>query len=201
MRKLLAVALLGLAVVAVGCGDDDDDPAIQAPGDTQSESSAGEHNDADVEFAQQMIAHHEQAIDMAELVIAKGESAEVKALAERIKEAQGPEIELMRGWLREWGEDEAPTGGMDMGGMDMGGDDAEMMTDEEMSQLEAAEGGELDRMFLQMMIRHHEGAIAMAESELDEGEFADAKELAQKIIDDQTAEIEEMRSLLDAGIG
>lgn len=199
MRKLLAVALLGLALVAVGCGDDDD-PTIEAPGGARSESSAGEHNDADVEFAQQMIVHHEQAIEMSDLVIAKGESAEVKALAGRIKEAQGPEIELMRGWLREWGEDEAPSGG-DHGGMDMGGDEATMMTDEEMSQLEAAEGGELDRMFLEMMIRHHESAIAMAETELDEGAFADAKELAQKIIDDQTAEIEEMRSLLGAGVG
>lgn len=184
MKRMLSMLLLVLALVSAACGRGND-PTMGAGGD----SSEGEHNDADVTFAQGMIPHHEQAIEMSDMILERGEDAEVKALAEDIKAAQGPEIETMRGWLEDWGEKESAV-------HDMGGADGTMMTDEEMGQLEKASGAELDKMFVEMMIRHHEGAIVMAETELKEGKFPPAKELAKNISDTQQAEITLMKNLL-----
>lgn len=195
MKKLFALALLLMALVTAACGSDDD-PAVEAGTGGEAGSSAPEHNDADVSFAQNMIVHHQQAIEMSDIVIEKAENPDVKALAERIKGAQTPEIEILRTWLEEWGEEETPSNDAGHGGMDMGGDDATMMTEDEMAELEAAEGAALDKMFLEMMIRHHEGAISMAEAEVEDGEYPDAIELAEKIVDDQSAEIDEMKALL-----
>jgi len=195
MKKLFALALLLMALVTAACGSDDD-PAVEAGTGGEAGSSAPEHNDADVSFAQNMIVHHQQAIEMSDIVVEKGENPDVKALAERIKGAQTPEIEILRTWLEEWGEEETPSNDAGHGGMDMGGDDATMMTEDEMAELEAAEGAALDKMFLEMMIRHHEGAISMAEAEVEDGEYPDAIELAEKIVDDQSAEIDEMKALL-----
>jgi len=196
MKKLLLVAVAGLALLASACGSDDD-PTLQADGNGSTGASAEAHNEADVMFAQGMIAHHEQAIEMSDMVLERGENAEVKALAEDIKAAQTPEIEILRGWLQEWDEEETPSGD-DMGGMPGmdGGEDATMMSDDEMDELEGASGTELDKMFLEMMIRHHEGAISMAETEVEDGEFPDAKDLAQRIIDTQQAEVTKMKELL-----
>ena len=192
MKRVLTLLLLLLAVLSAACGSDDD-PTVEAGDDGSGGSAAQQHNDADVAFAQGMIPHHEQAIDMADMVLERGEDAEVKALAEDIKAAQGPEIETLRGWLEDWGEEESA----DAGHGDMGGEgDGTMMTDEEMEQLEQASGAELDKMFLEMMIRHHEGAIAMAETELEDGEFPPAKQMAQNISDTQQAEITKMKDLL-----
>ena len=192
VRSLAAAASVLLAVLAAGCGDSSDDDAVPAT----TEAATGDHNDADVEFAQGMIPHHEQAIEMAELALERAESAEVKDLAQRIKDAQGPEIEEMTGWLESWEEPVAPEGGMS--GMDHGADSG-MMSDTDMEELEAAEGAAFDALFLSGMIEHHEGAVTMAEAELENGEYEPAKELAQKIIDAQEAEIEEMKKLQQAG--
>lgn len=189
------VAFVALAGLLAACGDDDDMGGMDHGGDDSSETTEAaapdaDFNDADVEFAQGMIPHHEQAVEMADLADGRAESPEVTDLAERIKAAQDPEIEQMTGWLEEWGQ-EVPEG-MDHGGMDG------MMSDDDMTSLEEASGAEFDEMFLTMMIEHHEGAIAMAETELEDGQNADAKELAQTIIDAQQAEIEEMQGILDA---
>jgi len=184
MRKLLVLLAVASAFVA-GCGSDDD-PTLDATG------AEGAHNDADVAFAQGMIPHHQQAIEMADLASTQAQRAEVKGLARRIKEAQQPEIDQMQGWLSEWGEegDAGHDGGHD------GDDSMGMMSEEDMARLEQASGAEFDRLFLDGMIRHHEGAVKMAETELAGGEHAAAKELAQRIIDSQRAEIAEMRGLL-----
>lgn len=189
-RLLLLLALLALALTAA-CGSDDD-PSV-------SSEAAGEgHNDADVTFAQGMIPHHEQAVEMAEMALEKSENPEVTDLAARIVEAQGPEIEKLQGWLDEWGEAEA---GDDPGHSSMGDADETagegMMSDGDMATLEKTSGDEFDRMFLEMMIEHHKGAIEMAEAELEEGEFADAQAMARDIIDSQQSEIEEMEGLLE----
>ncbi len=153
---------------------------------------------ADVTFALDMIPRHQQAIEMADLAESRAESQEVKALATDIEAAQGPEIETLTGWLESWGEDVPDEGmsGMDHGDMssdDMGG----MMTADEMADLDTASGAEFDQMFLTMMIEHHEGAIEMAEVELDEGEHAGTLDLAESIIESQRAEIELMESMLE----
>lgn len=183
MRKLLVLLALAVTFVA-GCGSDDD-PAL--------EGTAGEtdHNAADVAFAQGMIPHHQQAIEMSDLALAQAQRGEVKDLARRIKAAQQPEIDQMKGWLSDWGEEADGGHGGGHGGDSMG-----MMSEEEMGRLKEARGAEFDRLFLEGMIRHHEGAVGMANTELAQGKFADAKDLARKIIDTQRAEIEEMRRLL-----
>ena len=164
-----------------------------ASASASSEVSA-DHNDQDTTFAKMMIIHHEGAIEMSQLAIERAESPEVVALAERIAEAQGPEIEEMTAWLSAWGEDVSPGGhgGMDMGGMDMNG----MSQEEMMTQLDGMSGADFDQAFLEAMIAHHEGAIGMSEQQLADGQNPDAVALAEKIIDDQQAEITEMQEIL-----
>jgi uncharacterized protein (DUF305 family) len=183
-RRLSPLLLVfALALVVAACGGDDDE-------------STGDFNDADVTFAQSMIVHHEQAIEMAELAPSRAENADVKDLAERIQAAQDPEIETMKGWLADWDQPESADGMDGHGGMGSGDG---MMSEDDMSSLMDAEGAEFDRMFLEMMTEHHQGAIDMSETELDEGQNKDAKDLAQEIIDAQTEEIDEMGSLLEQG--
>ena len=184
-----------------------------------SASATATFNDADVAFAQMMIVHHQGAIQMADLAPSRAQNQDVRALAARIKAAQAPEIDQMTSWLTAWGA--APSmmsgsatsgmGGMDMGGMDMGGMDmggttsaAEssamsmpgMMSGDQMQQLESASGAAFDKMFLELMIVHHQGAIEMAETEIADGSNPEAVALAQKIKSDQTAEIAEIQALL-----
>ncbi|HEY5849123.1 MAG TPA: DUF305 domain-containing protein, partial [Microlunatus sp.] len=154
--------------------------------------AAGPHNDADVMFASMMIPHHQQAIEMADLVLAKeGINTEVADLARQIKAAQAPEITQMSGWLAGWGENPSPSMPMDHG---MGGG---MMSQADMDALEKATGDEAARLFLAGMIEHHTGAIAMAQQEIHNGQNPDAKQLAQDIVDAQQAEIITMNRLLD----
>lgn len=148
-------------------------------------------NNADETFLMEMIAHHEQAVEMADMVLDKeGVDERVTELAQKIKAAQGPEIETMNGWLDDWGVVIADSG---MEGMDHGG---AMMSDDDMALLENATGADASRVFLELMTEHHDGAIGMAQQQLDNGENPDALELAQAIIDDQTAEIAVMQALL-----
>ena len=160
---------------------------------TGGAEAAAEANAADVMFAQMMIPHHEQAIEMSELILAKeGVDPEVMELAEQIEAAQGPEIEQMQTWLDEWG---APSmmDADDMAGM--GGMDG-MLTEEQLDELAAADGATGSALFLEGMIEHHEGAIDMAEQHQENGENEEALELSASIIETQTAEIERMRELL-----
>lgn len=157
-------------------------------------------NAADVAFAQEMIPHHAQAVDMATTAFDQATSPAVKALAMQIKAAQGPEIETMTGWLTSWGQEVPDTAmatgsSMDMGNMPMG---EGMMTQTEMDQLDAATGPAFDQMFLEMMVKHHTGAVTMAQQELANGKYPPAKELAQAIITGQQAEITQMNALMDS---
>lgn len=139
-----------------------------------------------------MIVHHQQAIEMSDIVLAKtGVAPEVVELAEAITAAQGPEIELLRGWLDDWGADSVD----DAGGMDHGDG---MMTDDDLAALAAADGVESSRLFLEQMIAHHRGAVEMATAEVETGRNTDAVELARTIIAVQNSEIERMQELLAA---
>jgi uncharacterized protein (DUF305 family) len=145
-------------------------------------------------FAMNMIAHHQQAIEMSETLLAKSDVDErVADLAERIRAAQQPEIERMNAMLEAWGETPDDMEGMDHGSGTGGG----MMSESDMAQLEEAPGAEASRLFVEQMIMHHDGAVEMAEAEVAGGENADAVELAERIISDQSAEIAEMEALLD----
>ncbi|GAA4288661.1 DUF305 domain-containing protein [Georgenia daeguensis] len=208
-RLLTLGGAVTLALTLAACGggtEEAGDPVAETTtataGTTATSSGApadGEvdaaHNDADTMFAQMMIVHHEGAIEMADLAVEKAGSEEVRTLAEGISAAQGPEIEQMTSWLEAWGEDSAPMGGMEgHGGMDMEG----MSQEEAMAELEGLSGAEFDQRFLELMIAHHQGAVEMSETELADGENPQALELAQKIIDDQQAEIAEMEQMLES---
>lgn len=187
-KTLMSVTFAVVAALTVaGCGND-----TKSNGST--DSSSGQFNDADVTFAQQMIPHHEQAVEMATMAQEQASSPEVKQLADKIAAAQGPEIDTMTRWLEDWGQEVSPDSmsGMDHSGSDMSG----MMSDDDMESLGAATGAEFDQMFLEMMIEHHTGAIEMAQTEQQDGENPDAIALAEKIEADQTAEIAQMQDLL-----
>jgi uncharacterized protein (DUF305 family) len=201
-RRLAATtAVLTLAATLTACSSADE-PTTEAPAAQESTTSeeaenATEHNGADVEFTQMMIVHHQGALEMAELAVERASTDDVRALAERIAAAQGPEIDLMSGWLETWDEElaaDAEHGGMDHGGMDMDGMDQE----EAMAALSELEGVEFDRKFLELMVAHHRGATEMAQTQLAEGADPDALALARSIRDDQNAEITEMENLLRA---
>jgi uncharacterized protein (DUF305 family) len=203
MRKTLFLGALAVAsAVVLGACSSSDSPSgmsahssapvpVPAPASGQQ---GGDHNADDVMFAQQMIPHHSQALDMAKLVPSRSSNPKVIDLAGRIEKAQDPEIRQMQGWLSTWGASSSS----DMPGMNHGSMPG-MMPAEDMTKLEAAKGTEFDEMWLDMMIRHHQGAVDMAETELGKGGSADAKALARKIIDAQRAEITEMQDLLRQG--
>lgn len=175
-------------------------PADAATADSIAQDAS--FNASDVTFAQGMIPHHQQAVEMAVIALdsARNAGSKVKDLATRIQGAQGPEIELMTGWLAEWGQSVDGMEGHSMEGMDMAdmpGMEG-MMTSEEMTGLETATGPAFDKLWLDMMIRHHQGAVAMSKTVETDGKAAVAKELAGKIISAQEAEISEMQQLLAA---
>jgi len=198
-RTSLTALAVAVGLVVAGCSNNNEAEGPVEPGSTTT-SQASLHNSADVEFAQQMIPHHEQALEMAKLAQTRAGSQEVKDLAADIEAAQDPEIQTMTGWLKEWGED-APSGMgghmMDDGQMMDGDQMGEgMMSDDDMAGLQKASGAAFDQMFLTMMIKHHEGAIVMAKDEQREGKDTAAIELATRIESAQAAEIKLMRKLL-----
>lgn len=188
-RLAAALAVPALLVLATACGSSSDGATAGPAGSTAP--AAASYNEADVHFASQMIPHHAQAVTMAQMAASHGASDPVKALAAKIEGAQQPEIDLMSGWLRAWGEP-VPMGDEHSSAHGQDG----MMTAEQMQELDSARGSAWDRMFLTGMIAHHEGAVTMAKAELADGQAAEVKALAQKIIDAQNAEITQMRALL-----
>jgi uncharacterized protein (DUF305 family) len=203
-RRPLALAATGLALVLTlaACGSTGD----HSPMTTDSSGSSGQAQagrDADITFAQLMIPHHQQAVEMADLALAQSTDPEITKLAEQIKAAQDPEIAQMKEWLAAWGAPEqmegatASDGSMDHSGMDMGGmTSAGMMSAEDMQKLMDASGADFDRMWLQMMIAHHQGAVAMANQVLSSTNDAQVKKLAEAVVAGQTQEIATMQQLL-----
>jgi uncharacterized protein (DUF305 family) len=185
-----ASAVLILALSACGSGDDSHS-TMSGAGTTSSATADGATTGAsgDVAFAQMMIPHHEQAVEMADVALENDTaSADVKALATQIKGAQAPEIQTMQGWLAQWGASES-AGPMDHGS---GG----MMSDDDMSSLMGSSGAEFDQMWLTMMIEHHEGAIEMAQDVLDTTANPDVEKLATAVVEGQEAEIATMQGML-----
>jgi uncharacterized protein (DUF305 family) len=183
VRRTVLPALLAAALLVAGCSDDD-----------AGQSAA--HDAADVEFATQMIPHHEQALQMVAMTGGRELSADFEHLTEHVHDAQQPEIETMAGWLQDWDEP-VPSGHVHHDGMDMSG----MMSEDDLTRLGGADRSAFEQMWLRMMIEHHEGAIEMAETELEDGSFEPALELARSIIDSQSHEIDGMREMLGAPAG
>jgi len=194
IRRLAAPAIaLALTATLAACGSDHSMSTNTNAAPSGSTATVA-LNTADIEFAQGMIAHHEQAIEMAEIALDPnaGASPEVLDLATRIAGAQDSEVELMTGWLTAAGESVT----MDMSdGHDMSSMDG-MMTAEQMDGLTKMTGPEFDQMWLEMMIAHHEGAITQSDAVKANGSNADVLALADQIITAQQAEITEMQALL-----
>ena len=206
IKAALATLSVGLTLGLAACGNDDSGdaggmegmdhsssaPMSPAPSAGGSASTSAEFNDADVMFVQGMMPHHQQAVKMSDTLLSKdGVSAETTTLAQQIKAAQQPEIDTMTGWLTDWGE--SADGGMDEMDHDMGGG---MATDDELKQFDEAQGLEAERMYLKMMTKHHQGAIAVAKTEISDGKNPDAVTLASYIVSSQHAEIDTMKQIL-----
>jgi uncharacterized protein (DUF305 family) len=194
-KYLIGIGAAAIIALAAGCGNGDDTGGSTVSDDKASSQAddsgaSAEHNEQDTMFAQMMIPHHQQAIDMAKTATKKATDSKVKDLATRIKGAQDPEILQLTDMLKKWGEMDP-----NMSGMDHGMNGEGMMTPQEMKHLEKLTGAEFDSMWVQMMIKHHQGAVTMAQTEVDKGSNADAKKLAQAIIDAQKSEIEEMQTM------
>ncbi|NUR24483.1 MAG: DUF305 domain-containing protein [Catenulispora sp.] len=201
---LVTILTLGAGLGLAACGNDDSaqpggssssmpgmDHSTMNPTTAATNTAPVDHNDADVAFATSMIPHHQQAVEMADQALKKATNAQVKQLATAIKAAQAPEIQEMSAWLTGWGK-MVPTPGM---GHSMGSGKG-MMTEEEMAALGKATGAAFDKMWVQMMIKHHQGAVAMAKLEQTSGQSMKSKELAKTIETGQTAEIATMQKLL-----
>ena len=198
---LLALALSGTLLLSA-CGSSETTGTASAPGASSSPTAAATatipadaaYNTADVDFVVGMRPHHVQAVEMADLVLAADPSEPVADLARRIKAEQTPEIAQLDAMLATFGAEDAGHGdghsSMGMSGM------SGMMSDEDMTALGSATGAEASRLFLEGMVRHHEGAVAMAEAELATGKYPQARELATAIKAAQQQEITEMKQLL-----
>jgi uncharacterized protein (DUF305 family) len=217
-RRTLVTGTAALAalVIAAGCSNNDSgggSPTGQGTTPTtataQATTPSGEaHNQADVMFAQHMIPHHQQAIEMSDSLLSKqGIDPRVIELANQIKAAQGPEIRQMQGWLTQWGSPQMPmpsgmpghgnmpgmSGTPSMSGMPgMTG----MMSKEDMTALQNAQGVAATKLFLTQMITHHEGAITMAQTEIKNGQYPATVELARSIVTAQQKEIDTMKGIL-----
>jgi len=194
ITSVIAAATVALTMGA-GLGACGSTAPISSNDQASAPSAGPAHNQADITFAQDMIRHHAQAIAMSRLAAQRAQSPQVKELAARIETAQQPEIDQMSSWLRSWNVP-VPSTDSAMGRMDHDGSGAMpgMMTNDQMRQLRMAPADKFDRMFLRMMIAHHEGAITTARSELSNGQNTDARQLAQRIIDAQQREVTEMQA-------
>ncbi|MDP9496117.1 MAG: DUF305 domain-containing protein [Actinomycetota bacterium] len=206
-RLPASVLAVTTALLLAGCGGTSTTASSSAPATGSSAPVASSpsaptaaHNPQDVTFIRDMIVHHASAIEMAKLAEQRAGSAEVKALAQRIEQAQAPEIQIMSGWLRSWNEpvpdlaaamSSGGHGGGHGGRSAMGG-----MDPADMQKLMTTRGAEFDRVFLQMMTEHHQDAVEMGRTEQAQGQFGPAQQLAGEIVRTQSAEIDQMRGLL-----
>jgi uncharacterized protein (DUF305 family) len=192
-RQVIIIGAAGLAALLTmtACSSSSNNPATSGTSSASPSAAApsspatGAHNQADVTFAQGMIPHHEQhCIQMSDIVLGKqGIDPRVVQLANQIKAEQGPEIQQMKSWLSQWGQ---PTISMAPG----------MMSDQDMTALQNAQGVDASKQFLTGMIQEHQAAIAMAQDEIKSGQYPPAVALAQSIVTNHQQENTTMQGIL-----
>jgi uncharacterized protein (DUF305 family) len=181
------ILVLVLAVVFLLAGNSGSPMSHSGHGSMSSEDDAsGTYTDDELMFASMMIPHHSQAVTMSELALANTTNPEILSLATAIRDAQAPEIEQMQSWLDASSYSESHAHHMEMSGM---------LTDEEIAELSSVKGETFDRLFLEGMIAHHEGAIDMI-SMIKNSTNSEVKKLSVDILTSQSAEIEAMKALL-----
>ncbi|KQQ28636.1 DUF305 domain-containing protein [Frondihabitans sp. Leaf304] len=186
---LVSSTVLAATLALAGCSaSSSSGSGMSGMGHSSSAAASDSFNDQDVTFAQMMLPHHKQAVEMSDMLLAKGSSvnADVVALAEKIKAEQSPEIIKLSGWLKDWNQSSAGMSGSMSG----------MMSDGDMAALDKASGADGGKLFLTQMMQHHTGAITMAKTEVTKGKNADAVALAKSIVSSQSAEITQMKDLL-----
>ena len=193
---LIAIALLGVSVVSCSGQDSDTTDTPQTDKDgvavTAGANQPAEVNGVDLHFLAMMTPHHQQAVDMSEIILAaQGTSAATADLADRIKVGQEEEIDTMVDWAEQWDQHDL----MEQHSQHIANG---MITPEQLDQLKTLEGEEADTLFLQLMHSHHAGAVAMTQDQIDNGGYQPLVDLAQQMIDVQTAEMREMEQLLEA---
>lgn len=193
---LIAIALLGVSVVSCSGQDSDTTDTPQTDKDgvavTAGANQPAEVNGVDLHFLAMMTPHHQQAVDMSEIILAaQGTSAATADLADRIKVGQEEEIDTMVDWAEQWNQHDL----MEQHSQHIANG---MITPEQLDQLKTLEGEEADTLFLQLMHSHHAGAVAMTQDQIDNGGYQPLVDLAQQMIDVQTAEMREMEQLLEA---
>ena len=200
LRALALPAALVATLALTSCGSSPS-PSASAPTAGATPTAFGTPardpvNKADVDFSTMMIATHKQSVTMVDLALERAADAKVKALAPKIKTGVVPEVTRMSEWWTSQGNI-VPDGTHDMSmpGMEAASPEG-VVSAKEMTDLGKATGSGFDRMWLQLMVRHHKGAVAMARTELTKGSSPDGKQVAQSIIDRQSAEITTMTSIL-----
>ncbi|MCV7075771.1 DUF305 domain-containing protein [Mycobacterium szulgai] len=214
-RLLITTAAAGAALLTLtACGASGNQAGssttvARSSGASSSPAATSAHNGEDVMFAQHMIAHHQQAIQMSDIIQAKqGIDARVIDLANQIKAAQGPEIQQMQTWLTQWGQPTTMPSSMPsestMPGMPshssmpgMTGTEG-MMSEQDMRALQNAQGVDASKLFLTQMIQHHQGAITMAQNEIKSGQYSPAIGLAHSVVTNQQQEITTMQTILNS---
>ena len=181
MRITALLGAVAMAAVVSSCGESSPTPDAQA----------AKHNAADVTFAQNMIPHHQQALDMAAMVPPRTTNRELIVMAKHIALDQQAQIDTLQRLLQEWGEP-AAADHLGHGGMGMDG----MVDAATMDRLPALTGAEFDELWLRSMITHHQGAVAMAQPEIARGENPTAVKMAKVIVDWQQLEIGRMHAML-----
>jgi uncharacterized protein (DUF305 family) len=188
---MIGAAGLAALLTMTACSSSDNKSAPSGTSSAGSSAAAnstpatGAHNQADVTFAQGMIPHHEQhCIQMSDIILGKqGIDPRVVQLANQIKAEQGPEIQQMKSWLNQWGQ---PATSMAPG----------MMSDQDMTALQNAQGVDASKQFLTGMIQEHQAAIAMAQDEIKSGQYPQAVALAHSIVTNHQQEITTMQGIL-----
>ncbi|MCT1451970.1 MULTISPECIES: DUF305 domain-containing protein [unclassified Corynebacterium] len=180
---LAVIAALVLLIAALG-------PTLRGAFSGGGDEAEGAHNEVDVHFIGMMVPHHQQAIDMSDVLLESDvDDEQVRDLAQRIKDGQERENEQMRAWADEWGIQDD----MEMHSTHIANG---MFQPEELEEFATLEGDELRTTFLEMMHYHHEHVIPMTQDQIDNGGYAPLREMAQEMVDVQTAEMKEMEELL-----
>lgn len=191
-RIVAVAAAFVIAVVLSSCSSSQDHAEHATPTTTTTSDTVAAHNADDVMFAQMMIPHHQQALELSALVPDRSSNPAVVDLAAKIAAEQQPEINAMKALLLQWDVD--PNAAADHGGHGMGM--AGMVDEATMTRLDSLKGSDFDTLWLQSMISHDQGAIEMAKAEVANGQSADMTTLAKSIITAQQAEIDQMKQML-----
>ncbi|MEH1130589.1 DUF305 domain-containing protein [Micromonospora sp. CPCC 206061] len=194
IRSLALLASAAGAVIALvaGCGGDSASPSDGATPLAETPASATAFNDADVMFAQQMIPHHQQVVDLAKLAQTKASSAGLKRLAADMKAADTTVVSTITTMLTGWGKPTAMEGEMAHGSM------PGMTSEKDVDMLKSMSGTEFDRMFIQVMIAHHNGSMQMTMEQQSNGASPEAKALAGQMHQTQTEQVARLQEILDS---